>query len=38
MKSWKAAVRNWESRDKGKLTMSKIDKQLNEYMDGKKYL
>ncbi len=38
MKDWKAAVRNWESRDKGKQTMSKIDKQLNEYIDGKKYL
>jgi|TARA_R100000152_G_C6743073_1_gene166805 hypothetical protein len=38
MKSWKAAVRNWESRDKSKQTMSKIDKQLNQYLDGKKYL
>jgi hypothetical protein len=38
MKSWKAAVRNWESRDKGRQTMSKIDKQLNQYLDGKKYL
>ena len=32
MKDWKAAVRNWERRDKKKpKTMSKIDVQLNEY-------
>ena len=39
MKDWKAALRNWERRDKQKpQTMSKIDSQLNEYLKGKKYL
>ena len=38
MKDWKAAVRTWERRETKKQTMSKIDKQLNEYMEGKKYL
>tara|TARA_R110002020_G_scaffold212120_1_gene418533 strand:+ start:1010 stop:1633 length:624 start_codon:yes stop_codon:yes gene_type:complete len=39
MKDWKAAVRNWEKRDKKKpVTMSKIDSQLNEYLKGKEYL
>jgi len=39
MKSWKACVRTWESRDKkNPKTMSKIDMQLNEYIKGKEYL
>ena len=39
MKDWKAAVRNWERGDKKKpQTMSKIDRQLNEYLKGKEYL
>ena len=39
MKSWKACVRTWESREKkNPKTMSKIDMQLNEYLKGKEYL
>ena len=39
MKSWKACVRTWESREKkNPKTMSKIDMQLNEYIKGKEYL
>ena len=39
MKSWKACIRTWESREKNKpKTMSKIDMQLNEYLKGKEYL
>ena len=39
MKCWKSAVRNWERGDKKKpQTMSKIDRQLNEYLKGKEYL
>jgi len=39
MKDWKAAVRNWESREKKKpKKMSKIDSQLSEYLKGKEYL
>jgi hypothetical protein len=36
MKDWKAAIRNWERREKP--TMSKIDSQLNEYKKGKELL
>tara|TARA_Y100001963_G_scaffold24656_1_gene33293 strand:+ start:485 stop:1090 length:606 start_codon:yes stop_codon:yes gene_type:complete len=38
MKDWKAAVRTWERRETKKDTMSKIDKQINEYIKGKQYL
>jgi len=39
MKDWKACVRTWERRDKNKpQSMSKIDKQLDEYLKGKEYL
>ena len=38
MKDWKAAVRTWERRETKKDTMSKIDKQINEYVKGKQYL
>ena len=38
MKSWKACVRTWESRQTNKPTMSKIDSQINEYLKGKEYL
>jgi len=39
MKDWKAAVRNWERRDKkNPKTTSKIDQQLNEYLKGKELL
>ncbi|MBP92901.1 MAG: helix-turn-helix domain-containing protein [Flavobacteriaceae bacterium] len=36
MKDWKAAIRNWERREK--TTISKIDSQLNEYQKGKELL
>ena len=39
MKDWKACIRTWERRDKKKpKSMSKIDKQLDEYLKGKEYL
>ena len=39
MKDWKACVRTWERREiNSPQTMSKIDKHLNEYEKGKKYL
>jgi hypothetical protein len=38
MKDWKKAIITWEKRDTKKQTMSKIDKQLNEYLKGKQYL
>tara|TARA_Y100000401_G_C8284431_1_gene205286 strand:- start:330 stop:950 length:621 start_codon:yes stop_codon:yes gene_type:complete len=39
MKDWKACVRTWERREiNSPQSMSKIDKQLNEYEKGKKYL
>tara|TARA_R100001224_G_scaffold63180_1_gene37808 strand:- start:7 stop:627 length:621 start_codon:yes stop_codon:yes gene_type:complete len=39
MKDWKACVRTWERRETNKpQTISKIDKHLNEYEKGKKYL
>ena len=38
MKDWRKAVITWEKRDTKKQTMSKIDKQLNEYLKGKQYL
>ena len=37
MKDWKAAVRNWERREK-KNPVSKIDSQINEYLKGKELL
>ena len=39
MKSWKACVRTWESRDKNKpKTMSKLDLQINEWQKAKELL
>jgi len=39
MKDWKACVRTWERREiNSPQSMSKIDKQLNEYLKGKEYL
>ena len=39
MKSWKACVRTWESREKSKpKTMSKLDVQINEWQKAKKLL
>ena len=39
MKSWKACVRTWESRDKNKpKTMSKLDAQINEWQKAKELL
>ena len=39
MKDWKAAIRNWERTEtKKEKPMSKIDKQLSEYLKGKQYL
>jgi len=39
MKDWKACVRAWEKREYEKpQKMSKIDRQLNEYLKGKEYL
>ena len=39
MKSWKACLRTWESREKKKpMKTSKIDSQINEYLKGKEYL
>ena len=39
MKDWKAAIRTWERTEtKKEKPMSKIDKQLSEYLKGKQYL
>ena len=39
MKSWKACVRTWESREKNKpKTMSKLDAQINEWQKAKELL
>ena len=39
MKSWKACVRTWESREKKNLkTMSKLDSQINEWQKAKELL
>ena len=39
MKSWKACVRTWESREKNKpKTMSKLDEQINEWQKAKELL
>ena len=39
MKSWKACVRTWESRDKkNPKTMSKLDAQINEWQKAKELL
>ena len=39
MKDWKAAIRTWERTEiKKQKPMSKIDKQLSEYLKGKQYL
>ena len=39
MKSWKACVRTWESREKSKpKTMSKLDVQINEWQKAKELL
>ena len=39
MKDWKAAIRTWErTESKKEKPMSKIDKQLSEYLKGKQYL
>jgi len=39
MKSWKACVRTWESREKNKpKTMSKLDSQINEWQKAKELL
>ena len=39
MKSWKACVRTWESREKNKpKTMSKLDVQINEWQKAKELL
>ena len=39
MKSWKACVRSWESREKNKpKTMSKLDAQINEWQKAKELL
>mgnify|MGYP003120757304 FL=1 len=39
MKSWKACVRTWESREKNKpKTMSKLDAQINVWQEAKKLL
>jgi DNA-binding transcriptional regulator YiaG len=38
MKDWKAAVRNWERRDKKKPNMSKLDAQINAWSEAKKLL
>ena len=39
MKSWKACVRTWESREKKKpKTMSKLDAQINEWQKAKELL
>jgi len=38
MKDWKAAVRNWERRNKEKVTMSKLDSQINAWQEAKKLL
>tara|TARA_R110002020_G_scaffold134275_1_gene299777 strand:+ start:804 stop:1424 length:621 start_codon:yes stop_codon:yes gene_type:complete len=39
MKDWKSAVRTWERKEvKKPKSISKIDKQLDEYLKGKEYL
>jgi hypothetical protein len=39
MKSWKACVRTWESREKkNPKTMSKLDAQINEWQKAKELL
>ena len=39
MKSWKACVRTWESREKKNTkTMSKLDAQINEWQKAKELL
>ena len=38
MKSWKACVRTWESRQVNKPTMSKLDAQINAWQEAKKLL
>ena len=39
MKDWKAAVRNWERREKKKpKTMSKLDSQISAWQEAKKLL
>ena len=39
MKDWKASIRSWERNEtKKQKPMSKIDKQLSEYLKGKQYL
>jgi len=38
MKDWKAAVRTWERRNKEKVTMSKLDSQINAWQEAKKLL
>lgn len=38
MKDWKAAIRTWERREKKKITMSKLDSQINAWQEAKKLL
>ena len=38
MKDWRAAVRNWERRNKEKPKMSKLDAQINAWSEAKKLL
>ena len=38
MKDWRAAVRNWERRNKEKPKISKLDAQINAWSEAKKLL